>query len=73
MIRDDLLSKVRVLSVVERLELIGVLWQTLPLDNVQVSADEQTLLDERLDDLASSPKDQRPWAEARDRLRSALP
>ena len=73
MIRDDLLSQVRVLSVTERIELIGVLWQTLPLADVPVSTDEQALLDKRLDDLASRPADQSPWEEARDRLRSELP
>ena len=73
MIRDDLLSQVRVLSVTERIELIGVLWQTLPLADVPVSTDEQALLDMRLDDLASRPADQSPWVGALDRLRSGLP
>ncbi|MBK8540427.1 MAG: addiction module protein [Ardenticatenia bacterium] len=73
MISDDLLSQVSVLSVTERIALISVLWQTLPLADVPVYTDEQALLDKRLDDLASRPADQSPWEEARDRLRSGLP
>jgi len=72
MIRDDLLSQLRVLSVAERIELIGVLWQTLPPEDLPVSTQDQALLDERLADLDSQPADQSPWAEACDRLRSAL-
>ena len=73
MISDDLLSQVRALSATERISLISVLWQTLPLADVPISADEQALLDNRLDDLASRPADQSPWVGALDRLRSGLP
>lgn len=73
MISDDLLSQVRVLSVTERIALIGGLWQTLPLADGPVSADEQALLNKRLDDLESLQADQGPWVEALDRLRSGLP
>lgn len=73
MIDSALISRVTSLSVQERIELIGAVWESLPPAQVPVTAEEQTLLDARLAELDSSPEDQRPWSEVQARLRRQLP
>lgn len=73
MINDVLISQVKTLSVAERIELIGVVWETLPPSEVLVSAEEKILLDARLADMEQNPDDQSPWSEVQVRLKQQLP
>ena len=72
MINDVLISQVRSLSIAERIELIGVVWETLPLSEVPVSTEEKVLLDARLADMEQNPDDQSPWSEVQVRLKQQL-
>jgi len=73
MVDAALLSRVKDLSAVERLELIGVVWETLSPNDVPVTTEEKILLDSRLNDLEKNPGDQSPWSEVRERLQRQLP
>jgi len=73
MISAALISQVRTLSVAERIELIGVVWETLSPEEIPVSEEEKVLLDVRLSDLKQNPEDQSPWTEVQARLRQQLP
>ena len=72
MINDVLISQVRSLSIAERIELIGVVWETLSLSEVPVSKEEKVLLDARLADMEQNPDDQSPWSEVQARLKQQL-
>ncbi|MEO8360947.1 MAG: addiction module protein [Vicinamibacteria bacterium] len=72
MIDSTLISKVKPLSVAERLELIGVVWESFSANDVPVSADEKRLLDVRLADMEKSPQDESAWSEVQARLRQRL-
>ena len=72
MINDVLISQVRSLSIAERIELIGVVWETLSLSEVPVSTEEKVLLDARLADMEQNPDDQSPWSEVQVRLKQQL-
>ena len=72
MINDVLISQVRSLSIAERIELIGVVWETLSLSEVPVSTEEKVLLDARLADREQNPDDQSPWSEVQARLKQQL-
>jgi len=73
MINDVLISQVKTLSVTERIELIGVVWETLSPSEVPVSAAEMDLLDARLVDVGLHPEAQSPWSEVQARLKRQLP
>lgn len=73
MIDASLISKVKTLSVADRLELIEAVWETLPAQSVPTTDAEKALIDARLADLDAHPDDQSPWAETRARLRGSLP
>ena len=73
MVDAVLISRVKTLSVAERLELIGAVWQTLSGSDVPVSEEEKVLLDARLADTAENPGDESPWAEVQARLGKRLP
>ena len=73
MINATLISQVKTLSVAERIELIGVVWETLSPEEIPVSEAEQVLLDSRLSDIEQNPEDQSPWSEVQVRLRQQLP
>ena len=73
MINATLISQLKTLSVAERIELIGVVWETLSPEEIPVSEAEQVLLDVRLSDLEQNPDDQSPWSEVQARLRQQLP
>ena len=62
----------RSLSIAERIELIGVVWETLSLSEVPVSTEEKVLLDARLADMEQNPDDQSPWSEVQVRLKQQL-
>ena len=68
-----LISKVKTLSVAERLELIGAVWESFSGNDVPVSEEEKALLDARLTDIETSPEDESAWSEVQARLRSRLP
>src|SRR5205807_6620277 len=51
MIHESLLAKVSSLSAADRLELIGVVWDTLSPDDLTVTDAERALLDARLADI----------------------
>lgn len=68
MIDESLLAKVSSLSPADRLELIGVVWETLSPDDLPVTDAEIALLDARLADMEAHPDDQSPWPEVRARL-----
>ena len=72
MINDVLISQERSLSIAERIELIGVVWETLSLSEVPVSTEEKVLLDARLADMEQNPDDQSPWSEVQVRLKQQL-
>ncbi len=63
-----LLEQARRLSPHDRLEFIEALWDTLSEEEIPISAEERSLLDERLADYEASPGDQSPWSEVKARL-----
>jgi putative addiction module component (TIGR02574 family) len=69
MINDVLISQIRTLSVAERIELIGVVWETLSPSEVPVSTEKKVLLDARLADVEQNPDDPSPWSEVQARLK----
>ena len=73
MVDAVLISRVKTLSVAERLELIGAVWETLSGSDVPVSEEEKALLDARLGETSVNPGDESPWAEVQTRLRKRLP
>lgn len=73
MINDSLISQVKTLSVADRIELIGAVWETLSPGEVPVSEEEKILLDARLADMIQNPGDQSPWSEVQARLKRQLP
>jgi putative addiction module component (TIGR02574 family) len=73
MINAALISQVKTLSVAERIELIGAVWETLSSSEVPVSEEEKVLLDARLADMEQNPEDQSTWSEVQARLRQQLP
>lgn len=72
MIEPSLLSKVKSLSPAERLELIGVVWESLDIVDVPVSDTERAILEARIEDEATNPQDVSSWPEAEARLRQRL-
>lgn len=72
MIDQALLTRVKSLSPSERLELIGVVWESLDVSDVPISEAERAILDSRIEDEANNPADVSPWPEAEARLRQRL-
>jgi len=73
MVDAALISKVKALSIAERLELISAAWDSLPADAAPVTEGEKKLLDARLADIEKNPADQSPWPEVKERLKRQLP
>lgn len=73
MIDAALLSQIKTLSAVERIELLGAVWETFTPEEAPVTAEEKQLLEARLADLRQKPNDQSPWREVQARMRSQLP
>ena len=73
MIEAAFLSKVKTLSVGDRLELISALWETFAASEVPVSDEERALLHARVADMEKSPGDESPWSEVQARLQKRLP
>lgn len=68
MIEEALLSKVKSLSPAARLELIGVVWESLESGDLPVTDAQKTILDARIDDELKNPDDAAPWPEVQARL-----
>lgn len=73
MLNKTLISEVKALTVAERIELIGAVWETFSPDEVPVSEEEKALLDARLADMEQNSGDQSPWSEVQARLKRQLP
>lgn len=70
--RTDLLKEARGLSVAERIELAGAIWDTVAedadLDELAVTEEHRRELDRRLADLEARPDAGSPWDDVRARL-----
>jgi putative addiction module component (TIGR02574 family) len=73
MIDESLIEKIVNLKPADRLELIGVVWDSLSPDDLPMTDSERALLDARLADMESNPDDQSPWPEVKTRLERLLP
>ncbi len=73
MIEATLLSQVKTLSAVDRIELLSVVWETLTPEDAPVTIEERQLLDSRLADFQKNPGDQSTWREVQARMRRNLP
>ena len=73
MVDTNLISKVKELSLAERLEFIEAVWETIGTEEVPVTAAEQSLLDARIADAEADPVDESPWFDVRERLNRQLP
>ena len=73
MIDESLMEQIVKLKPAERLELIGVVWDSLSPDDLPVTEAERALLDARLADMESNPDDQSSWSDVKSRLERLLP
>ncbi len=73
MIDESLMEKIVSLKPADRLELIGVVWDSLSANDLPVTDAERALLDARLADMESNPDDQSPWSDVKTRLERLLP
>jgi putative addiction module component (TIGR02574 family) len=64
----ELLAEALKLSPGDRLQLIAMLWDTLSEEDIPITTEERSLLDERLADLEKNPGAQTPWPEVKARL-----
>lgn len=69
MMDQALRDHVRQLSPADRLDLISELWQSLDTDQIEVTAAERELLDQRLEDLRNNPDAGRTWESIEAELR----
>ena len=63
------------LPVVERLQAVEDLWDSIAEDSQQplvLSAEQRAELDRRLDDLEANPQDSLPWEKVRARIMAEL-
>jgi putative addiction module component (TIGR02574 family) len=68
MIDESLIAEIERLEPADRLELIGVVWDSLSPNDLPVTDAEKALLDIRLTDMESNPDNQSLWHEVKDRL-----
>jgi putative addiction module component (TIGR02574 family) len=68
MIDNALLEKIRNLEPADRLELIGVVWDSLSASDLPLTDAERELLDARLADMELNPGDQSSWEDVKKRL-----
>ncbi len=73
MIDESLMAKIVSLNPADRLALITALLDSLSPGDLPVSEAERALLDARLADMETNPKDQSPWPEVKARLERLLP
>lgn len=72
MIEAALLSQIKTLSAVDRIELLGAVWESLTPEEAPVTTEEKQLLESRLTDFQQHPSDQSPWREVQTRLGQRL-
>lgn len=60
---------IKQLSIAERLDLIGVLWDSIPEDQIPIPEWHQQELERRLAAADADPSEAIPWEEVRQRLR----
>lgn len=72
MIDESLIAKAVSLSPADRLELIGVVWDSLSAGDLPVSEAERATLDARIADMEGNPDNQSPWPEVKNRLERLL-
>jgi putative addiction module component (TIGR02574 family) len=70
MVEQTLLDRVSRLSQADRLALIGEIWQSIDVEELDVTQAERDLLDGRLADLHDDPAAGRSWDEVEAELRS---
>ncbi len=70
MVDQTLLDRVSRLSQADRLELIAELWQSIEVDELEVTQAERDLLDDRLADVHDRPAAGRSWDVVEAELRS---
>ena len=70
MVDQALRDRVRQLNQADRLELMSELWESLETDQIEVTAAERKLLEERLADLREHPDAGRPWEAIEAELRA---
>lgn len=68
MIDPALIARVNKLSLTERLELIGAVWDTLSHAEIPVTDAEKKFLDARLADAEANPDDESPLSDVISRL-----
>jgi putative addiction module component (TIGR02574 family) len=68
MIDNSQLEKIRNLEPADRLELIGVVWDSLSSTDLPLTDDERDLVDARLADMELNPDAQSSWADVKKRL-----
>jgi putative addiction module component (TIGR02574 family) len=68
--KETVLAQVRNLPAHERLELIGVLWDSLNGSEIPVTTEERSILEARMNDIEANPADEESWAEAKAWLES---
>jgi len=61
-------AEILALSVEEKLELIGKIWDSIPPEEVSLSEEDRKLLDERLKEHEANPTEGRPWADVKSEL-----
>jgi putative addiction module component (TIGR02574 family) len=69
------LKTLQQLPVVERLQAVEDLWDSIAEDSQQslgLSAEQRAELDQRLDDLEANPQDSLPWEKVRARIMAEL-
>lgn len=62
--------EVKQLTIDERVELIGMIWDTIPDSDLPTPEWHRKELERRLDTIASRPDAATPWEQVRDRLRA---
>lgn len=70
MVDQALRNRVRQLNQADRLELISELWESLETEQIEVTAEERQLLDERLAELRDHPDAGRSWETIEAELRA---
>lgn len=70
MVDQALRDRVRQLNQADRLELISEIWASLETDDIEVTAADRELLDERLKELQEDTDAGRPWEDVEAELRA---
>ncbi len=69
MLDSALLERIQNLDPANRLELIGVVWDSLSPSDLPLKDEERALLEARLADMESNPDDKSSWSVVKKRLK----